>query len=105
MNKENWFKFSLIEQLANVGSEVGRTINWRDKNSEYSKMAFYRAIELLDLTISDKKNRLRLKELLRLREVLADYFCFDNQYGYDDKTWNKYFYAFNYAARAHSLAE
>ena len=61
-------------------------------------MAFERALELLDLTIEDKKNRLRLKELLRLREVLADYFQFDNIYNSTDKKWQSYFYAFNYAA-------
>ena len=59
-------------------------------------MAFFRALELLDLTIANKKNKERLKELVRLREVLADYFVFDNTYQSSDKQWEKYFYAFNY---------
>lgn len=87
-----------IEQMANIGSEVERTINWREKNSEFSKMAFERGLELLDLTIIDPKNKRRLKEICRLREVLADYFCFDNIYGSTDKNMHDYFYAFNYAA-------
>ncbi|MBU2036638.1 hypothetical protein KJ866_00295, partial [Patescibacteria group bacterium] len=60
---------------------------------------FERALELLDLTIDDDKNKKRLRELLRVREVMADYFQFDNIYGSTDKSWQNYFYAFNYAAR------
>ena len=42
-----WFELSLMEQLANVGSDVIRTINWKKKgDKEYSRQAFYRALEL-----------------------------------------------------------
>lgn len=94
-----WFKLNFFEQMANIGSEVFRTISWRTKNKEYSERAFERALELLDLTISDAKNARRLRELLRLREVLVDYFCFDNQFSSSDKLWQNYFFPFNYAAR------
>ncbi len=97
--KDRWFKFSLIEQMANVGAEIGRTINWRGKNKKESQAAFERGLELLDLIIEDPKNKKRLKELLRVRETLVDYFCFDNIYGSSDENINNYFYAFNYAAR------
>ena len=80
-----WKSFSLVEQLANVGSEVERAIAWRDKNREYSKKAFERALELLDLTIADPKNKNGLKEIIRLREFLVDYFVFDNQYLLSDE--------------------
>jgi hypothetical protein len=94
-----WFRLSLVEQLANVGSEIERTMRWREKgNAEYGRRAFERALELLDLTIADEKHRLRLKELTRLREVLADYFWFDNRYGSSDESWRRYFHAFTYAA-------
>lgn len=95
-----WFNFTLNKQLANVGSEVIRTINWKNKgNKEYSQMAFYRALELLSLTIDDPENRKQLKELTRLYEVLVDYFYADNQYGSTDQLWLNYFLPFNYAAR------
>lgn len=95
-----WNELSFFEQMANVGSEVERAIKWKKKNNnEYSQMAFERALELLDLTIADKKNRKRLKELSRTRETLADYFAFENIYHSTDKSWQNYFYAFNYAAR------
>ncbi len=95
--KERWLKFSLIEQMANIGAEIGRAINWREKNKKESQLAFERGLELLDLTINDRKNKKRLKELLLARETLADYFCFDNIYGSTDEKWNDYFYSFNYA--------
>lgn len=40
------------------------------------------------------------KELAREREALADYFVFDNSYHSVDEKWQKYFLAFNYAARS-----
>ncbi len=99
---EHWSTFSLMEQLANVGTDIERTINWRKRgNKEASNAAFDRAIELLDLTIADVKHRRhrgRLRELLRVREALADYFLFDNEYKSSDKLWSDYFYCFNYAA-------
>ncbi len=96
--KDRWFKFSLVEQMANIGSEIGRAINWRGKGENESRLFFERGLELLDLTIEDSKNKKRLKELLRVRECLSDYFCFDNIYGSNDEKWNNYFYGFNYAA-------
>lgn len=95
-----WKEMTFFQQMANVGSEVERAIKWKEKNNrDYSRMAFERALELLDLTIEDKKNIKKLKELLRLREALADYFAFKNEYKSTDISWRNYFYAFNWAAR------
>lgn len=101
MAKGDWKKYSLVEQMANIGSEVFRTINWRKKDAKLSNLAFERALELLDFTIADPKNKKRLKEICRVRECLTDYFVFDNEYGSNDKLWQNYFYSFNYAARIH----
>jgi len=63
-------------------------------------LALERALELLDLTLEvSVRSRPRLKELARLRETLVDYFSFDNDYCSNDKNWQNYFNAFNYAAR------
>lgn len=95
----HWFDFSLVEQLANVGCDIERTIQWKKKGDlEYSRKAFERALELLDLTVADPKNRKRLKEVLRVREALVDHFVYDNQYATTDESWQKYFFCFNYAA-------
>lgn len=97
---ERWFRFSLFEQLANVGADVSRTIRWKhDQNLDYSNKSLDRALELLDATITDPKNRGgKLRELLRVREALLDYFIYDNEYATSDKFWEDYFYNFNYAA-------
>ncbi len=94
-----WFKFSFYEQMANIGSEVSRTILWRAKNNEYSQNAFERSLELFDLTVMDPKNKKRLREILRCRELWADYIYADNQYNQNDAMWQGYFYPFNFAAR------
>ncbi len=93
-----WFEMPLVEQMANIGSEIERTISWRGRNEKNSTAAFDRGLELLDLTIADPRHRRRLRELTRLRETLADYFVFDNHYGSTDESWRRYFHAFTYAA-------
>jgi hypothetical protein len=96
-----WRSLSLIEQLANIGSEVERALNWRQKaNPIYSQRALERALELIGLTIEDPRHRDRLKEITRLREAILDYFLGENLYQSSDALWRKYFYAFGYAARA-----
>jgi hypothetical protein len=97
--RERWFELSLIEQLANVGADVERTIRWKQKgNNEYSRTAFDRALDLIYLTVEDPKNRGRLREILRTREALIDHFVYDNEYKTTDEQWQKYFYQYNYAA-------
>jgi len=99
--EKKWETLSLMEQMANIGSEAERAISWRQKgNMEYSKMAADRGLKLLDLTIEDERNKKHLPELLRLKELFVDYFYYDNVFSSDDSFWRKYFYPFNYAARA-----
>jgi hypothetical protein len=96
-----WRSLSLIEQLANIGSEVERALNWRRKaNPTYSHRALERALELIDLTIADPRHRTRLKEITRLREAILDYFMGENLYQSSEELWRRYFYAFGYAARS-----
>ncbi|RPI24524.1 MAG: hypothetical protein EHM61_16830 [Acidobacteria bacterium] len=95
-----WKELVFVEQMANVGSEIERALAWRSKGRpDYGIRAFERALELLDLTVSDPKNRSRLRELLRVREALADYFVFENSYHSSDEAWQRYFRFFLLAAR------
>ncbi len=95
----SWHTLSFAEQMANVGSEVERSIKWKNKNKQdRSRLAFFRALELMDFTIADKDNINRLGELCRTREVLVDYFFADNQYKSTDILWQKYFRAFTWKA-------
>jgi len=92
-----WFEFSRIEQMANVGCDVDRAIRWRQKGDlENSRKAFERALELLQFTIADPKNKNCLRELTRIKEAIGSYFFHDNIYGYTEKSLHKYFFNFNY---------
>jgi hypothetical protein len=102
LTQEKWNTLSTVEQLGNIGSEVSRAITWRSKNSEYMKLAVFRALELLDLSVGDKKNVQNLKEILRVRECIADYFLGDNVYKFTDQWWQKYFLEYATAARRHT---
>lgn len=98
LENSRWYNFSFYEQMANIGSEVERAINWKKKNNRaYCYLALERVLELLDMTISDKKNKKRLKELCRLREILVDYLWGENIYQSKEKPTKNYFYAFNYS--------
>lgn len=95
-----WFQLSFIEQMANIGSEVERSLNWRAKNNAaYSQQAFERTLELIDLTLEDAKNVSRLRELTRVREAIVDFFFGKNQFESTESSWRKYFLCFTYAAR------
>ncbi len=97
-----WEQLSFIEQMANIGSEVERALNWRIKNNvPYSQKAFERALELLDLTLESITTVSRIKELTRLREALVDYFFGINEFISTEISWRKYFSCFTYAARKH----
>ena len=86
--------------MANIGSEVGRAIQWGKKNNpEFREKAIYRALELLYLTIEAQRKRKGLRELTRLREVLIDYFFYENIYNTTDIALEKYFLDFNKLAR------
>jgi hypothetical protein len=97
-----WWTLSLAAQLGNVGSEISRAARWRGRNEDRSREAFYRALELFDLTRADPRHRsaaARLRELGRAREVVADFFAGDNEYGSTAESLQKYFDAFARAAR------
>lgn len=103
LTQQKWNKFSTYEQMANIGSDVLRAIKWKNENeTESSRLAFERALELIDLTVEDPKNLKRLGEILRVRECLVDYIFGKNDYKSTDELWHNYFYAFNYLARKHT---
>lgn len=96
-----WAKYTLMEQLGNVGSDVDRAIRWKEKgNEEYFQKAVDRAMELMDLTIMDKRWKKSLKELCRARESIVDYFLGKNEYGSTAESLSKYFYHYALAAQA-----
>lgn len=96
-----WQQLPFLEQMANIGSEVERALNWRAKdNADYCMRAAERALELFDLSLDSSKNLPQLKELARSREVVVDYFYGSNQYGSTEALLRKYFRPFAYAVRS-----
>ncbi|PIZ00647.1 hypothetical protein COY62_01770 [bacterium (Candidatus Howlettbacteria) CG_4_10_14_0_8_um_filter_40_9] len=90
---DKWRKLTLNEQLGNIGSEVGRSISGRSKES-----AKERALELLDLTISDDRwAGPKRKEIARARESYLE--AIDSNDAEDLNALNKYFYHFAVSAR------
>ena len=93
-------QLSLAGQLANVGSEVGRMLRWRDRDERLMTEAFDRALELLDLTLADPRWRDRLREVARARELLCDAAAGGRDYSTTLEDLDRYFLAFALAARA-----
>ncbi len=101
-NDKKWFKLSLSEQMANIGSEVGRAIRWHNKGEkEHKEKALERALELFDLMLSDKRWKNRAKEIARMREVICDFFYGDNEYHSNLSSIDNYFLHFALVARLH----
>lgn len=95
-----WRGMPFVEQMAHIGSEVERALNWQVKrNDAYCQKAFERALELIDLTLDGVSRYPLLKELARVREALVGYFTGSDQSGSTEASWRRYFEAFTYAAR------
>jgi len=96
----DWQSHDIYYQMGNIGSEVGRAMKWKDLNKSRAEAAAKRALELLDWSLSDIKNKKYLKEIALVREVFADSFYGDNQYHQTAETWDRYFLP--YAASANT---
>lgn len=80
LDEKRWASISLAEQMANIGSEVGRSLNWlaKDKPS-LADGAYLRAIDLFDITIkygrqSSPGRGPFLKEICRARDLYNESF-------------------------------
>jgi hypothetical protein len=97
-----WQSFTLVEQLANVGSEVERALRARERGlTQRFDRAVDRALELFDLTAIDARwSGPRRREILRAREYFCRV-CFGGDVEADaDAYLSRYFLQFATAARA-----
>ena len=95
-----WRSFTLMEQLGNIGSEVGRASRAkRTGNDVRMWSALERALELIDLTVADPRWTGRSREILRARELVCDYLVGDNDFGSTAESLDAYFLPFAVAAR------
>jgi hypothetical protein len=65
-----WFTFSFEEQMGNIGSEIGRTINaFKINDIGRQNSCFERAIELFRLTLEDNRwQREERDEVIKSRD-------------------------------------
>jgi len=76
MTLDKWQTLSLSQQFGNIASEISRANHWQKKNDLVNRnKSLERSLELIDLTLSDKRHLNRFKEIARLREVVADLFA------------------------------
>lgn len=76
MTPEKWQSFPREKQILNIASEFSRTKFWLLKGEERQALnCLDRIFELLDLTINDPNwQKKGLREMLRLREVLSQFY-------------------------------
>jgi hypothetical protein len=95
-----WQRYSLMEQLANIGAEICRALSYEARGeTDKREKALERGLELFDLTFDDSRWRRRLKEITRAREVVCDYFYGGNQYKSTPESLERYFMQFAVATR------
>ncbi len=100
LSQGRWQEKPFLEQMANIGSEVYRAINWEEKNNkEYSEKAFIRSLELFDMSKSSKLTHSQFKELLRAREIWVDFFKYGNTFNSTGGGINDYFKYLTIASR------
>jgi len=93
--EQRWFNMPIAVQLANVGGEVDRAIRWKNKNDSQKADNFCnKAIDFLELSIRDPKNKGRVDELTCAVDELRDYFLGDNSFGTTDEVLIRYYDAF-----------
>jgi len=97
--EERWKKFSFVEQMGNVGSEVHRALLWREKDKNIFQNSIYRALELLDFTIRADTRREGIRELTRVREFLCGILLGEKNYGITLEILDDYFFQFALAAK------
>ena len=86
---KNWYKdlekryntFPEHVQVLNMVSDLAKAKNLWSKNRESARNHLYRAIILLDYMTDDPKWRNKLRELLRIREVIGSLLVLPKPYG------------------------
>ncbi len=99
-----WGELTLMEQLANIGSEVGRAARAKSLSNEGRlARALDRGHELFDLTLADPRWAGRRREIARAREVVCDFLVGANVHGSTPESLEAYFLPFMVAARRDRL--
>src|ERR1700685_4218505 len=102
VDKEHWSRMSILEQMGNISSEVGRSLNAKRRHDEVGcQQAVSRAIDLFDITIAQliMNKSPRSREVLRAKEEFLSA-IYDSQPRPDDiQSLERYFMQYAIAAR------
>jgi len=86
--------------MGNIGSEIYRTMTWKDRDEEQFWRASERALELFELTLLDLRwSRAQKNEIVRVREVFADALTGGQEYDSTLESLDEYLTQFAYVAR------
>lgn len=96
---KRWRQFDLIDQLANIGSELNRVIIWQGRDEKKAQEFAYATLDLFDLTIADPRWRYRLKEILRSRYLFCDLLWGKNEFKTSLADLEKDFFRYAYYSR------
>jgi len=103
IDRERWARFTLFEQMGNIGSEVGRTIAARDKSDKQATTtALTRALDLFDATVETllTTHPKRVKEVLRAKDQFL-HVIYDEPFNpQESQKVEDYFMQYALAARA-----
>jgi hypothetical protein len=97
--RANWAKFSLVEQMANIGSEVSRALKAQGNQPRYWG-AIARAMDLFYLTVEDPRWKGRLREILRIRELFAAAALGSDEFKTSLQDLDRYFDCFAWLTRS-----
>jgi hypothetical protein len=99
IDRTRWQSLIFYEQMGNIASELSRAIKFKEANDiQRMDSSLWRLLELVDLTIDDQKNRSRLRELCRFKEILGDWYS--EMKVYDVKPESLLNYALDFAMLA-----
>jgi hypothetical protein len=99
--RASWAKFSLVEQMANIGSEVSRALRAKGNQARYWG-AVARALDLFYLTVEDLRWKGRLREVLRVRELFAAAALGSDEFKTSLEDLDRYFDCFAWLARSNT---
>lgn len=75
MDASRWYRMSVSEQILNIGGELQRAADWKEKGDRQKEQEYLdKALEWFDLSKMDPKNQFRTEELNDAMEETLDYF-------------------------------
>ena len=79
MEESKWLNLTKAQQIGNIGSEIARAAYWENHNDLINRnKALERSLDLLDLTLNDRRWKVGIKEIARFREVVGAKYCNDD---------------------------